>query len=179
MLIEAEGSCLLGVDIQERLMAAVRDSARTIANCAWLIDVAQRLDVPVLLSEQYPKGLGHTVPELRRRVSEAMAKTRFSCAADEGCRARIEDLGREQLIVMGAEAHVCVLQTALGLLEAGKQVFVVADCIASRDPRNAELAIARMRAEGVRIVSREMVAFEWLYEAGTERFKSISREFLR
>jgi nicotinamidase-related amidase len=108
-----------------------------------------------------------------------MEKVHFSCAAEPACMDRINAGGREQIILTGAEAHVCVLQTALGLLAAGKQVFVVADCIGSRHPRDLELALGRMGAEGVRIVSREMVVFEWLHRAGTEVFREISREFLR
>jgi nicotinamidase-related amidase len=81
--------------------------------------------------------------------------------------------------VIGAEAHVCVLQTALDLRAAGKEVFLVADAVSSRSPRDVELAVERMRADEVRIVSREMVAFEWLHQAGDDRFRAISREFLR
>lgn len=181
MLIKAERSCLLGIDTQERLMAAVHEKEKIIANCAWLMKIAQRLGVPILMSEQYPKGLGHTVPELRELIppGAVMEKLRFSCAAESACLDRIDRIRRDQIILMGAEAHVCVLQSALGLLEYGKKVYVAAECIASRDPRNVELAIERMRAEGVQIVSREMVAFEWLFQAGTEKFREISREFLR
>jgi nicotinamidase-related amidase len=181
VLINSEKSCLLNIDVQERLMTAVHEGHQVIENCAWLITVATRLNIPVLLSEQYPRGLGHTEPTLLARVpaDAIMEKVHFSCAEEAVCMDRINAGGREQIILTGAEAHVCVLQTALGLLTAGKQVFVVADCIGSRHPRNLGLALERMRAEGVRIVSREMVVFEWLHRAGTEVFREISREFLR
>jgi nicotinamidase-related amidase len=181
MLVTCEHSCLLVIDIQERLMAAVQDSQTVIANSAWLLKIARQLEVPILASEQYPQGLGHTAPELRGLVPAAsiMEKTCFSCAADPACLQRINACQREQVILLGAEAHVCVLQTALGLLAVGKDVYVVADCISSRRPRDMELAVERMRAEGVRVVSREMVVFEWLQQAGTDRFRQISREFLR
>lgn len=181
MLMRIETSCLLAVDFQERLMPAIHDADRIVANGAWLIQIAQRLGAPVLASEQYPKGLGPTVAAIRTLLPHEafMAKTHFSCAAERNCMRRIDALGREQIVVMGVEAHVCVLQTALGLRAAGKEVYLAADAVSSRSPRDAELALERMRAEGVRVVSREMVAFEWLHQAGTDQFREISRDFLR
>jgi nicotinamidase-related amidase len=181
MLMRVETSCLLVVDFQERLMPAIHDADRTVANGAWLIQIARRLEVPVLASEQYPKGLGHTVAAIREWLpTEAfMEKLHFSCAADRDCMRRIDALGREQMVVIGAEAHVCVLQTVLDLRAVGKEIYLVADAVSSRSPRDVELALERMRAEGVRVVSREMVAFEWLHQAGTDQFREISREFLR
>jgi nicotinamidase-related amidase len=179
--MRAETSCLLVVDFQERLMPAIHDADRTIASAAWLIQIAQRLEIPVLASEQYPKGLGHTVAAIRDRLPAGafMEKLHFSCAADRDCMRRIDALGRQQMVVIGAEAHVCVLQTALDLQAVGKEVYLVADAVSSRSPRDVELALERMRADGVRVVSREMVAFEWLHQAGTDQFREISREFLR
>ena len=181
MLMRIETSCLLAIDFQERLMPAVHDADGVVANAAWLIRIAQRLNVPVLASEQYPQGLGHTVAAIRELLpAEAfMEKLHFSCAAERDCMRRIDSMGRQQVIVIGAEAHVCVLQTALDLRAAGRDVYLVADAVSSRSPRDVELALERMRAEGVRVVSREMVVFEWLHQAGDNRFREISREFLR
>lgn len=181
MLMRVETSCLLVVDFQERLMPAIHQAESVMAHGAWLIQIAQRLGVPVLASEQYPQGLGHTVAAIRKLLpAEAfMEKTHFSCAAERDCMRRIDVLGRQQIVVIGAEAHVCVLQTALELRAAGKEVYLVADAVSSRAPRDVELALERMRAEGVRIVSREMAAFEWLHQSGDDRFRAISREFLR
>ena len=181
MLMKIETSCLLAVDFQERLMPAVHDADRIVANAAWLIRIAQRLNAPVLASEQYPRGLGRTVTAIRELLpTEAfMEKLHFSCAAERDCMRRIDALGRQQIVVIGAEAHVCVLQTALDLRAAGREVYLVADAVSSRSPRDIELALERMRAEGVRVVSREMVVFEWLHQAGDDRFREISREFLR
>jgi nicotinamidase-related amidase len=125
--------------------------------------------------------LGRTVTAIRELLppDAFMEKTHFSCAAELECMRRIDMLGRDQVVLIGAEAHVCVLQTALDLRIAGKDVYLVADGVASRTPRDVELALERMRAEGVRVVSREMVAFEWLHQAGTDRFREISRDFLR
>ena len=181
MLMRVETSCLLVVDFQERLMPAVHQADQVVANGAWLIQIARRLGVPVLASEQYPRGLGHMVAALRELLpaDAFMEKLHFSCTAERDCMRRIDALGRDQLVLIGAEAHVCVLQTALDLRAVGKEVYLVADAVSSRSPRDVELALERMRAEGVRIVSREMVAFEWLHQAGTDTFREISREFLR
>ncbi len=181
MLLRVETSCLLVVDIQERLMPAIHQADQVIAHGAWLIRIAQRMGVPVLASEQYPQGLGPTVSEIRELLpaDAFMTKTHFSCAAERGCMRRIDALGREQIIVIGSEAHVCVLQTALDLRAASKEVYLVADAVSSRSPHDVDLALERMRDEGVRIVSREMVVFEWLRQAGTDGFREISRDFLR
>ena len=181
MLIEADKSALLIIDVQEKLIRHIHNQQQVIDNCRWLMQIAARFEIPTLLSEQYPKGIGPTTPELQELAdsSQVMEKVRFSCVAEPGCRDKLDTLDRPQIIIAGVEAHVCVLQTALELNDAGSQVFVVADAVGSRDPRNAELALARMRFEGVRIVSREMVAFEWLHQAGTDRFREISKEFLR
>lgn len=181
MLMRADTSCLLVVDLQERLMPAVAQADEIVANAIWLIRIAQRLKVPILASEQYPQGLGHTVAAIRELLppDAFVEKIHFSCAAEINCMRRIDLLGRPQVVLLGAEAHVCVLQTALDLRLAGKSVYLVADAVSSRSPGDVELALTRMRTEGVRVVSREMVAFEWLHRAGTEPFREISREFLR
>lgn len=181
MLMRAETSCLLVVDLQERLMPAINLADQVVENSAWLIQIAQRLSVPVLASEQYPRGLGRTVTAIRELLlaNTVVEKNHFSCAAELECMRRIDLLGRDQMVLVGVEAHVCVLQTALDLKMVGKEVYLVADGVSSRSSRDTELALERMRAEGVRIVSREMVAFEWLHQAGTDRFREISRDFLR
>lgn len=181
MLIDARKSCLLVVDVQERLLPAIHEVERVVENVAWLMSVASELEVPILVSEQYPRGLGHTAPELRELIPEGalMEKLHFSCAAAPECRDRILGLEREQIVLAGLEAHVCVLQTALGLLREGCEVYVVADAVGSRRPRSAELGLERMRDEGARVVDREMVAFEWLGRAGTDQFRDLSRRFLR
>ena len=181
MLMQAEKSCLLIVDIQEKLLPAIHEHQRVEDNAVWLIELAGELEVPILISEQYPRGLGHTSARLLEIAMSApvMEKVHFSCAAAPDCRAQFVETGRPQYVIVGTEAHVCVLQTALGLLGEGYEVFVVADAVSSRRPEDAELALERMRQAGIQIVSREMVAFEWLQEAGTEKFRDISKRFLR
>lgn len=180
MLIDTERSLLLVIDMQEKLMPAIHDHERVTANAVWLIRAAQKIGVPVAASELNPKGLGRTAQAIRALLPEGAIgpKNHFSCVADQFL-ARLPGADRQQVVVAGVEAHVCVLQTALELVEEGKEVYVVADCIGSRRDLDRDLAIARLRQEGARIVSREMVVFEWLGEAGTPLFKEVSKEFLR
>jgi len=181
MLINSDHSCLLVVDIQEKLAPGIHQPEKLIENCRWLIKAAQLFDIPVMASEQYPRGVGPTVAPLRELISEDCIKDKliFSCADSPECLEMIEQQKRNQIVIVGMESHVCVLQTALRLQELGKEVFVVADAISSRDPLDIELAIARMSKAGIHIVSREMVAFEWLRGSGAPQFKTFSKEFLQ
>ncbi|TMH35832.1 MAG: isochorismatase family protein [Betaproteobacteria bacterium] len=180
MLIDAGRSQLLVIDFQEKMLPALADGATLLAHCCWVIAAAQKIGVPVAATEQYPKGLGPLVPEIRELLQpEAIAeKARFSAVAAQ-CLANLPGSDRAQVIVIGVEAHVCVLQTAIDLYHEGKEVFLVADCVGSRAATDRDLAIARMRQEGVRIVSREMVVFEWLGEAGTALFRAVNKAFLK
>ncbi|WP_018719374.1 hydrolase [Arhodomonas aquaeolei] len=181
MLIRAPESVLLVVDVQERLVPAIHDHGNVVDGIEWLIGVAGEVGVPVLATEQYPRGLGRTVDQLGRYLApEAVAeKTAFSAADEPACHDLVAGAGRRQVVICGIEAHVCVLQTALGLHHAGYEVFVAGDVAGSRNPRDRDLALDRIRALGVQVVSREMVAFEWLQRAGTDVFREVSRRFLR
>ncbi|QAU35740.1 isochorismatase family protein [Janthinobacterium sp. 17J80-10] len=180
MLIDAHRSLLLLIDLQERLAPAIDQMEQVAQHNLWLLRLAQRLSVPVAATVQYPAGLGAMLPELAAHVAPCniVEKIHFSAVAD-GCLPQLADFSRPQIILTGTEAHVCVLQTALDLLSAGKEVFVVADAVGSRRAENRLLALERLRQEGCRIVSREMVAYEWLHRAGTELFREINRTFLR
>jgi nicotinamidase-related amidase len=180
LLIRAEQSVLLQIDLQERLAPAIHEGDAVLRHNGWLVDVARRLSVPVAATVQYPAGLGPMVPALRQKFApgEVVEKIHFSAVAD-GCLDALPAMARRQVVLTGTETHVCVLQTALGLLERGKEVFVVAEAVGSRRPEDRAFGLERMRQEGCRIVTREMVAFEWLHKAGTEIFRQVSREFLR
>lgn len=176
MLIKRKESQLLVVDIQEKLAPAIFDGQAAVANTLRLLGAAERLGVPAFVSEQYVRGLGRSLPEIRQAAGTArfFEKTHFSCAAESG----IVDLlcthpGRRQLIVTGMEAHVCVLQTAFGMQAAGFDVFVVADAASSRTPESRAAAFERLRAGGIAIVTTEMVLFEWLHQAGTDEFRAL------
>lgn len=176
MLIDARRSALLIIDMQERLTPAMDGAEPATANAAKLMQAAGRLGVPMLVSEQYPKGLGRTVPPIAALApTGAVAeKLSFSCLEDAGWRGRFERLDRRQAVIAGVEAHVCVLQTALGLKAAGYEPAVVADAVASRKAESRAVALDRLRQNGVEIVTTEMVLFEWLGRAGTPEFKALS-----
>lgn len=177
MLLAAADACLLVVDIQDKLLPAVHERDALVANAAVLLKAAAALGVPVLASEQYPQGIGHTVAPVAALLPEGavVKKVHFSCLADAGFAQRFAALGRRQAVVIGLEAHVCVLQTAEQILAAGHEVFVVADAVSSRAQASHALALRRLEADGARIVTTEMVVFEWLGQAGTPVFRELSR----
>jgi nicotinamidase-related amidase len=176
VLLQRSQSSLLIVDVQERLTPVMTDPRRVIHNCHVLIRSARRLGIPVLASEQYPKGLGATVVDLREEMpaGDILAKTHFSAAADPQILARIEASGRRQVAIAGIESHVCVLQTAIDLAARGFQPAVVMDACASRRADSEQMAWGRLRQEGVPLVSVEMALFEWLHQAGSPEFKELS-----
>jgi len=177
MLLDADKSVLCVIDVQERLAPATAEPDQVVERTALLMTAAARLDVPILISEQYPKGLGPTVETLSELAPAGAIhpKVHFSCTDDPGYRARLDGLGRGQAVLTGMEAHVCVLQTALGAQTAGYQVAVVADAVTSRDPANKAAALQRLAANGIEIVTAEMVVFEWLKAAGSDAFRELSK----
>ncbi|MFT5722027.1 MAG: nicotinamidase-related amidase [Motiliproteus sp.] len=181
MLISPDNALLLVVDIQEKLVPAVCQPEQLIKQTGWLMEIAVLLKVPVLVSEQYPQGLGHTVADLAKLVTpeQVMEKQHFSCAAEFSCSEAIRKQQRNQIVICGMEAHICVLQTAIGLQQQGFEVFVVGDLISSRNETDKQLALARLQQLQIQVVSREMVAFEWLERSGTENFKTVSKNYLR
>ena len=180
MLLDRARSQLLVVDVQERFMSVVYEAERMVERCAVLMQSAQRLGIPMTLSEQYKKGLGATVERLDnlKGDSPVMEKSHFSCAADPDIGERVRTLaadGRNQVVVCGIESHVCVMQSALGFMNLGLDIFVVADAVSSRHPESVELATSRMRDSGISVVNAEMAVFEWLHVAGTDEFKALSK----
>lgn len=175
MLIRANDSVLVVIDMQERLVPAMQAPARTIKNTRLLLRAAERTGVPAMLTEQYPEGLGRTV----REISDAAAnspvypKMHFACMEDADFARGFRDLGRRQAVLTGMEAHICVMQTAASLVEEGFEVFVVSDATASRTMESEAACLARLSAAGVSIVTSEMVVFEWLGRAGTDAFREM------
>ncbi len=166
--IEAARSALLVIDLQARLMPAIEGGPAVLAATRRLLRAAALLDVSVAITEQNPAGLGPTVPGLEGPAP--IAKTSFDACRDGGL-ARLPD--RPCMVLAGAEAHVCVLQTALGLLEAGRQVFVVADAVGSRTTLSHTTALRRLERHGAEIVTSEMVLFEWLGTATHPKFREV------
>lgn len=180
-MINEQDSFVLVVDIQGKLAPAIDHADDIIAANQWLLRVAAELNVPSLFTEQYPQGLGHTVPELStwQTPENTCTKSHFSAWQEPTIQAAIKQLERKQAIVTGTESHVCVLQTVLDLRSAGYQVYVVDEAVGSRKASSKALALARMQQAGAEIVNNEMVAFEWLHDSATERFKHISRTYIR
>jgi len=175
MLIKSDASCLIVIDMQERLVPAMQAPARTLKNTRLLISTASRLGVPIMLTEQYPKGLGHTVREIADSAEDlpVYEKLHFSCMEEPKFADAFKAHGRKQAIITGMEAHICVMQTAAQLMEQGIQVFVVTDATSSRTLESEKACLDRLQAIGAGIVTTEMVVFEWLAKAGTDAFKDI------
>ena len=178
-LVEAERSLLLVIDIQTRLAAAVPDKPREqlFRHVGMLGQAAQLLEVPVIYTEQYPAGLGHTETEVLEHLpdSKPIEKTCFSCVQADDFIGTLSRHARKQVILCGIETHVCVLQTAFQLMQHGYQVFVVEDAVASRHKHRHKNAIARMRQGGIIITNTESVMFEWMRDARHPQFKTISK----
>jgi nicotinamidase-related amidase len=163
------------VDLQEKLLPAIFERERVIESCRRLMAGAAILDVPVLTTEQYRKGLGETTPEVANAIQgfAPMEKMAFSACGAPGFGDALKAKNVSSVVLCGIEAHVCVLQTCLDLVEQGLAVFVAADAVSSRTTENCRLGVQRMRDAGATIVSTEMVLFELLEKAGGEQFKKI------
>lgn len=173
--LEKKKCALIVVDVQERFRDLIHGMDGVIAACSRLIRFCDRLDIPIIVTEQYPQALGRTVPELAA-LAPAVApleKLTFS-AADRRFTARLQMMGRTQPILCGIETHVCVYQTACDLLAQDLQVAVVADGVSSRLPANRDLGLARLRELGAQVMPAEMIMFEILREAGTPDFKAVA-----
>lgn len=174
MLLQAPQSQLLLIDYQARLMPAISGADTVRANALRLGQMAQLMGVPAWGTEQIPDKLGPLDAELAALCGQVVAKTRFSAASV--LRALLQTQAERRTLVMaGCEAHVCLLQTALDLHDAGWPVWVVTDACGSRSPHNRDAAFARLAATGCKLVTTEMVGFEWLQDAGHEAFRSWQR----
>jgi nicotinamidase-related amidase len=170
-LARAGESALIVIDIQERLASIMAERERVVRATGILLEAASRLEIPVFVSEQYPAGLGSTVPELAGKLPNGA--TRIEKTAFSACAAL--PLTRPQAVLAGMEAHVCVLQTALELAAAGREVFVAADAVCSRAEANYSNALARLERAGVVVTNTESLIFEWLRDAANEHFRAISK----
>lgn len=170
-VIDRASSALLVVDFQSKLMPAIDGGIRVIANARRLLDAAEIFQVPILFTEQNVDGLGSTLPELRSNAGRIAHKMTFDACRTAGFLEALPD--RPDFIVSGCEAHVCVLQTVLGLLSAGRRVYVVRDALGSRRSESKETAIRRMERNGAEIVTTEMVVFEWLGTADDPRLRNV------
>ena len=177
MRILQEETAAIVIDIQERLLPHIFQWEQTLQNSLKLIEGLQVLSVPIVVTQQYTKGLGPTDPSIVDRISgfSHIEKSTFSCCGESVFKEKISSLGKKYIILCGIETHVCVLQTCIDLLEEGYIPVVVEDCVSSRKPNDKAVAIARMRQEGARITTFESILFELTQCSGTETFKSISK----
>ena len=171
-LLAAKNAMLVVIDFQAKLMPAIHDGETVLLNAGRLAEAARLLDVPAVLTEQYPRGLGATVPALAD-IAPAITKMSFDACAEPAFLEAVA--GDRELVVCGCEAHVCVGQTVLTLLEHRRRVVVVADAIGSRAPQSRAIALKRMASHGAEIVTTEMVLFEWLGSAEHPQFRTVSK----
>jgi nicotinamidase-related amidase len=179
-LCSAADSALVVVDIQPTLTAAMpeNDAEQMLGNTIVLLQAADALHIPVLLTEQYPKGLGETEPNLLTHLpasAQKFQKTGFSCCAADGFRDTLEKTGRKQLVLVGQETHVCVLQTAFDLDRMGYSVYVAEDSVCSRKQEHRYFALERMRQGGIHITNYESVLFEWMRDSRHPKFKELAK----
>jgi nicotinamidase-related amidase len=174
ILCKPDDCTLLVVDTQTRLMPAIHDGEGVIRRCVQLATAAKELGIHVIGTEQNPDGLGPLVAEITSLCDTTLEKFYFSAAAEEGFLRRLP-ARRNTLVVAGCEAHICVLQTVAGLIEAGHAVKLVSDAIGSRHPHDRLAAIERARAIGADVVTTEMVVFEWLGTSQHPKFKRLAQ----
>lgn len=177
LLCEAATSQLVVIDIQEKLAAAMKPEVReqVLKNTAILCEAANNLNIPIVRTEQYPKGLGPTEQQVAQHLNHpAIEKTCFSCYRSPDFVEKLAEHSRRQVLLTGMESHVCVMQTAAQLSEHGYQVFVVQDAVCSRRKQHHKNALARLRQAGIQVIMTESALFEWLRDAKHEQFKSVA-----
>jgi nicotinamidase-related amidase len=174
-MLTAHNAMLMIVDVQGNLAHAMHEKQFLFTNLEKIIKGAQILGLPILLTEQIPAKLGATLPEIATLMPEVqpLSKSSFSCWGEEQMRQKVVCSGREQILIAGIEAHVCVYQTAVDLLEHGYEVHIVADAISSRTAPNRETGLRRMHEQGAKLTSTEMALFELLKVAEGPAFKEI------
>ena len=174
-LLDENDSLLLVIDVQEKLVEAVKKNS-VVDKTAKLVKAAKILNIPVIVSEQYPKGLGNTIAEVKNNLSSdtyILEKTSFSLLRETGFIDKLKTYGKKQIVLCGIETHICVYQTAIELISAGFEVVVVKDCCASRNKYEFEQGINAMQSGGAKISCLEIILFEWLKSARHQNFKEV------
>ena len=175
-MFTAEDTTLVIIDIQEKLFRVIHEKENLSANTVKLVKGIRSLAIPVILTEQYPDGLGPTLSEISSLIPEIEPVTKFdfSCCKEESFLSKLDELKRNQIILCGIETHICVYQTAIDLTDMGYEVKIAVDCVSSRTPVNRGNALSRMELEGIMPTSTEMILFELLGTAKNDKFKEIS-----
>ncbi len=177
MRILADRTAAVLIDVQERLLPHIDNHEQVLARTLRLVSGLRLLGIPLVVTEQYPRGLGPTVGELRAALpeEEVLEKISFSCCDAPAFNSRLEEYGRKTIVLAGIETHVCVLQTALDLLASGYTPVVAADCVSSRNAEDRHIACGRIRAEGGILTTSESLLFELCRRADSPVFREISR----
>ena len=176
MMLSKENTLLLVIDIQEKIFQKMNEQVETEANILRLIEGSKVLDIPIVWTEQYPKGLGRTIKSVRNALQghEVLKKITFSCLDESKIRNKIESYKKKQILICGIETHVCVYQTAIDLMERNFEVHIVSDTVMSRKDLNYHIALDKLRDMGAQITSMEMALFELQKVAKGDTFKAIS-----
>lgn len=176
-MLEIEKCCLVVVDVQGKLAHLMHDKERLFKNIQIFIKAAKLLDIPIVWCQQCPDALGPTVPEIAELLAEnkPIDKASFSCCGQEQFNSKLNNLGRQQVLLCGIETHVCIYQTAIDLCQRGYNVSVIADAVSSRALENKQIAIEKMAAGGVNVSSTEIALFELLKTAEHPQFKQIAK----
>ena len=172
--LKVEDTALLVVDIQEKLLPKIMQAGEVLRNASFLVNAAKVLGVPVIATEQYPKGLGPTVEPIRGLLTTVWEKKTFSAVAEGGALDFLKSDARIKVVVVGIEAHICVMQTVLDLLNQGFHVFVCVDAVSSRYAIDVKIALKRMQQAGAILVTAETCVYEWLETAANPAFREIS-----
>ena len=172
--LKVEDTALLVVDIQEKLLPKIMQAGEVLRNASFLVNAAKALGVPVIATEQYPKGLGPTVEPIRGLLTTVWEKKTFSAVGEGGALDFLKSDARIKVVVLGIEAHICVMQTVLDLLNQGFHVFVCVDAVSSRYAIDVKIALKRMQQAGAILVTAETCVYEWLETAANPAFKEIS-----
>jgi nicotinamidase-related amidase len=174
--LTTDNTVLVVIDFQERLFPVMHDKEKLLHNVVKLIKGARVLEIPIVLTEQYPRGLGPTIPEIKELLPDIkpIEKVCFNCCDEEVFCKSLESLKRKQVLIAGIEAHICVYQTAMALSRAGYEVQVVGDCVSSREPENKLVSLFKMGAASISPTTVEMALFELLKVAKGDKFKQIS-----
>jgi nicotinamidase-related amidase len=174
-MLTAEDTVLVLIDFQEKLFNVMHNKEALLENAVKLVKGALVLDVPILVSEQNPNGLGPTIPEIKELLPDVspVSKLSFSCMGEDNFQEAFEDIDRQEVILAGIEAHVCVYQTARDMREEGAEVHIVADAVSSRTPENKTIGLQRMDSFGATVTSVETVLFELMGIAEGDKFKQL------
>ena len=182
MNINPDECCLLIVDIQEKLLPSVFNKKQIVKTTLILLDIALNLEIPIIISEQYPKGLGETINVVKAGLPKKIhkiEKTTFSCLGSKIFEKKLKFLKRKQILLVGIETHICILQSALDLKARGYEIFLVENGIGSRKVDDHELGVKRMLNSGVNLTNIEMTIFELVRDSKHELFKYFSKKYIK